>query len=102
MEQVVPHGWVGVDVGKGHHWVCLIDEAGATLWSANVVNDESAILEPIAAVLGRAGQVVWAVDIIGTAAGLLLALLGAHGHRHSRCHADVGMTPAGLRGRTWP
>jgi len=81
MEQVVPHGWAGVDVGKGHHWVCLIDEAGATLWSAKVVNDESAILEAIAAVLGRAEQVVWAVDITGTAAGLLLALLGAHGQQ---------------------
>src|SRR5450756_2260440 len=56
MEQVVPRGWAGVDVGKGHHWVCLIDEAGATLWSAQVVNDESAILEAIAAVLGRGEQ----------------------------------------------
>jgi len=81
MEQVVPHGWAGVDVGKGHHWVCLIDEAGATLWSAKVVNDESAILEAIAAVLGRAEQVVWAVDITGTAAGLLLALLAVHGQQ---------------------
>jgi len=81
MEQVVPHGWAGVDVGKGHHWVCLIDEAGATLWSAKVVNDESAILQAIAAVLGRAEQVLWAVDITGTAAGLLLALLGAHGQQ---------------------
>src|SRR5665647_3902697 len=34
MEQVVPRGWAGVDVGKGHHWVCLNDEAGATLWSS--------------------------------------------------------------------
>ena len=57
MKQVVPHGWAGVDVGKGHHWVCLIDEAGATVWSAKVVNDESAILQAIAAVLGRAEQV---------------------------------------------
>ena len=81
MEQEVPHGWAGVDVGKGHHWVCLIDEAGATLWSAKVVNDESAILEAIAAVLGRAEQVLWAVDITGTAAGLLLALLAVHGQQ---------------------
>src|SRR5665648_958723 len=72
---------LGVDVGKGHHWVCLIDEAGATLWSSKVVNDESAILQAIAAVLGRAEQVLWAVDITGTAAGLLLALLGAHGQQ---------------------
>jgi len=81
MEQVVPRGWAGVDVGKGHHWVCLNDEAGATLWSSKVVNDESAILQAIAAVLGRAEQVLWAVDITGTAAGLLLALLGAHGQQ---------------------
>ena len=27
----VAHGWAGIDVGKGHHWVCLIDEAGSRL-----------------------------------------------------------------------
>lgn len=77
-QQPVPRGWVGVDVGKGHHWMCLIDEAGTTLWSRKVVNDESAILEGIAAVLQRAEQVAWAVDVTGTMSGLLLALLGAH------------------------
>ena len=44
-EQPVPRGWAGVDVGKGHHWVCLNDEAGTTLWSSRVANDEGAILE---------------------------------------------------------
>lgn len=78
MQQPVPQGWAGVDVGKSHHWVCLIDEAGTTLWSAKVVNDEAAILDAIAAVLARAEQVVWAVDVTGTMSGLLLALLAAH------------------------
>ena len=78
MQQPVPQGWAGVDVGKSHHWVCLIDEAGTTLWSAKVVNDEAAILDAIAAVLAQAEQVVWAVDVTGTMSGLLLALLAAH------------------------
>lgn len=42
-----------------------------------VVNDEAAILDAIAAVLARAEQVVWAVDVTGTMSGLLLALLAA-------------------------
>ena len=42
MQQPRSCGWAGVDVGKGHHWVCLIDEAGTTVWSAKVVNDEGA------------------------------------------------------------
>lgn len=81
MDEMVPRAWAGIDVGKAHHWVCVIDETGAALWSAKVVNDERAILEVIGAVLARAQQVVWAVDITGTAAGLLLALLAAHGQQ---------------------
>ena len=80
-QQQVPRGWAGIDVGKGHHWVCLIDEAGTTLWSSKVVNDEAAILEAIGEVLTRAEQVVWAVDVTGTMSALLLALLAAHGQR---------------------
>lgn len=80
-EQPVPRGWAGVDVGKGHHWVCLNDEAGTTLWSSRVANDEGAILEAIGVVLARAEQVRWAVDVTGTMSALLLALLAAHGQR---------------------
>jgi transposase len=82
-QQKVPRGWAGVDVGKGHHWVCLIDEAGTTHWSSKVVNDERAILEAIGEVLTRAEQVVWAVDVTGTMSALLLALLAAHGQQVS-------------------
>ncbi len=81
MDQVVAQGWAGIDVGKGHHWVCLIDESGSTLWSRKVVNDEAAILEAIGEVLSRAQQVSWAVDITGTSSALLLALLAAHGQQ---------------------
>lgn len=81
MSQPVLHGWAGIDVGKGHHWVCLIDEAGTTVWSSKVINDEGAILEAISGVLSRANQVVWGVDVTGTMSGLLLALLAAHGQQ---------------------
>lgn len=81
MQERIPHGWTGVDVGKSQHWVCVIDEDGDTAWSAKVVNDESAILEAISFVLTRVEQVIWAVDVTGTVSGLLLALLVAHGQR---------------------
>ena len=80
-EKQVPAAWAGIDVGKGHHWLCLIDESGTTLWSTKVVNDETAILDAIAGVLARAEEVVWGVDVTGTMSGLLLALLAVHGQR---------------------
>lgn len=65
----IEHGWVGVDIGKGHHWVCLIDDDGTSIWSRKVVNDEQAILEAIDHVAGLAEQSVWAVDVTGTMSG---------------------------------
>lgn len=70
-------GWAGTDVGKGHHWICLIDETGTTVWSKKVDNDEAAISEAIGAVLDRAEEVVWGVDVTGT----MSALLAAHGQQ---------------------
>lgn len=76
-----PRLWAGIDVGKGHHWVCVVDETGATVRSSKVVNDETAILEALAACLVLADEITWGVDITGTASGLLLALLAAHGQQ---------------------
>ena len=56
--------WVGVDIGKTHHWVCVLDADGTTLLSVKIANDEAEILQLIAAVDGLADQLVWAVDII--------------------------------------
>lgn len=81
MDEIAQHGWAGVDVGKGHHWVCLIDQTGETVWSAKVINDETAILDAIAEVGSRARQVLWAVDVTGTMSALLLALLVTHGQQ---------------------
>jgi transposase len=67
--------WVGVDIGKTHHWVCALDADGKRLLSVKVANDEAEILALIATVQGLAEQPIWAVDIIGAPAALMLALL---------------------------
>ncbi|MGW5363816.1 IS110 family transposase [Actinopolymorpha pittospori] len=57
MKKRIPFGWAGIDVGKGHHWICLIDQSGTTVWSAKVINDEAAILDAVRSVLhARAGR----------------------------------------------
>ncbi|MFP5023503.1 IS110 family RNA-guided transposase [Pseudonocardia phyllosphaerae] len=71
--------WVGIDVGKTHHWACAVDDGGATLLSVKVANDEADIGELISNVGVLAQQPVWAVDIIGSPSALLLALLAQAG-----------------------
>lgn len=67
--------WAGIDVGKTHHWVEVVDATGATLLSRRVLNDQVKIDELIAAVVPLADSVQWAVDIVGAPSALLLALL---------------------------
>ena len=55
MKEQVPLGWVGIDVGKGHHWICLIDKAATTVWSTKVINAEAAILDAVGGLLARGG-----------------------------------------------
>ncbi|MFJ6629985.1 IS110 family transposase [Streptomyces sp. NPDC091376] len=73
--------WVGIDAGKAHHWLVAVDGTGATVWSRKVHNDESAILTALGEILDLAEEVLWAVDIAGTASALLLGLLAAHGQQ---------------------
>jgi transposase len=81
MEVTGPLGtaWVGVDIGKTHHWVCALNANGTVLLSVKVANDEAELLALIAAVSRLAGQLVWAVDIIGAPSALFLALLAQAG-----------------------
>lgn len=77
MAEHLAHLWVGIDAGKAHHWLAVVDEVGATVWSKKVPNDESAILTALGEILALSDHVDWAVDIAGTASALLLALLAA-------------------------
>jgi transposase len=75
--------WAGIDSGKRAHHCVVIDAGGGVLLSRRVVNDETALLELIAAVLRVAGgaQVVWATDLNTGGAALLIALLADHGQQ---------------------
>jgi len=77
MPTAPPTVWAGVDVGKTHHWVEVVDATGATLLSHRVSNDQSEIDAVIADVVVLAEAVLWAVDIVGAPSALLLALLAA-------------------------
>ncbi|MEU5547927.1 transposase [Streptomyces sioyaensis] len=44
MTQRPPQLWAGIDVGKGHHWVSVVDSDGESLWNCKVINSESDIL----------------------------------------------------------
>jgi transposase len=73
--------WAGIDVGKGHHWVCVVDRDGRQLLSARVANDEAGIAAVIGSVSGLAAEITWAVDIIGAPSALLLAVLSQSGQQ---------------------
>lgn len=80
--------WAGVDVGREHHWVCVVDTAGTVVLSRKLVNDEQPIRELIAEVDGLGPQVSWTVDLTMMYATLLLTVL-----------ADVGKSVRYLAGR---
>lgn len=71
--------WVGIDVGKTHHWACVVDADGRKLLSIKVGNDEADVVALIATASSQAKQLDWAVDIIGAPSALLLALLDRAG-----------------------
>jgi transposase len=75
--------WAGIDSGKRAHHCVVIDATGRVLLSRRVVNDESALLELIAAVLAVAGgdPAVWATDLNAGGAALLIALLAERGQQ---------------------
>jgi transposase len=71
--------WVGVDVGKTHHWICVLDTEGKKVLSVKTANDQNELAAVIAKVNNIAGESVWAVDIVGAPSALLLALLDQAG-----------------------
>ncbi len=72
--------WVGIDIGKTHHWMCALDADGTVLLSVKVANDEAELLALIATIGEFADELVWAVDIVGAPSALVLALLAQAGH----------------------
>jgi len=47
--------WAGIDVGKAHHWVCVVDKQGRVVLSRKVANDESELAAVVAEVTACGG-----------------------------------------------
>lgn len=71
--------WVGVDVGKAHHWVVAEDPQGRVVLSRRVANDQQEIARVVGEVSKLAGRLVWTVDLTTAEAALLLAVLFSGG-----------------------
>ncbi|GAA4263437.1 IS110 family RNA-guided transposase [Dactylosporangium darangshiense] len=79
--QRVARAWAGIDAGKGHHHVVVIDSEGQRLLSRKVANDEPALAALMAAVLTRAETVTWAIDLADGPAALAITFLLDRGQR---------------------
>ena len=79
--QQLHQAWVGIDAGKGHHHLVVIDEEGHRLVSRRVANDEPELTAAIDSVLQRAKQVTWAIDLADGPAALAITLLLLRGQR---------------------
>lgn len=71
----VEQGWIGIDAGKGHHHVVLIDRDGRQLLSRRVDNDEMELTALIQTISNRVAAPRWAIDLADGAAALVITLL---------------------------
>ncbi|WP_138999584.1 IS110 family transposase [Rhodococcus zopfii] len=83
------HLWAGVDVGKEHHWICVLDTSGTVVLSRRCDNDEATIRAVITEVDALGETVSWTVDLTTVYVTLLLTVL-----------ADTGKPVRYLSGRS--
>ncbi|WP_086845898.1 IS110 family transposase [Nocardia farcinica] len=67
--------WVGIDIGKAGHHVCVVDEAGKVCWSGKLGNDQRAIEAVIDRARETGVEVRWAIDLTSPLAALLITVL---------------------------
>jgi hypothetical protein len=96
---VRPVVWIGIDAGKAAHHAAAVDEQGRVCWSQKVPNDQAAIEELVARAAGTAEEVRWAVDLTGSAAALLLAVLIAAGQQVAYVPGRTGQSGSPGTGR---
>ena len=77
----VEQAWAGIDAGKGHHHVVVLDRDGTRLLSRRVVNTEPELIALIDSVITAADELTWAIDLADGPAALLIALL-MHREQH--------------------
>jgi hypothetical protein len=70
---------IGIDAAKHPHWACAVDGAGRVVLDRAVENDPHAIEEFVAAMRGLDGEPVIGLDVVGSFARFLEAVLLAEG-----------------------
>jgi len=79
--QRVEQAWAGIDAGKTHHHIVVIDGEGRRLLSQRLANDEAELSQFIEVALNRADSLTWAIDLADGPAALMITLLLEHGQR---------------------
>ncbi|MFI7671981.1 IS110 family transposase [Nocardia sp. NPDC049526] len=67
--------WIGIDVGKVAHHVCVVDENGKVCWSGKLANDQRAIESVIERARKTGVELGWAIDLTSPLAALLITVL---------------------------
>jgi transposase len=73
--------WVGFDVGKMFHWVCVLDDEGATVLSKRVGADERELEACLDEIRALGAQRMVAIDLLGDSATMLESVLLGRGER---------------------
>ncbi len=73
--------WVGFDVGKAFHWVCVLDEEGEVVLSRRVEATERDLLACLEEIAALGGDRSFGIDLLGGPAALLEAALLDRGER---------------------
>ena len=71
----VKQAWSGIDAGKAHHHIVVIDRDGTRLLSRRVPNHEPDRIKLIDIVRAHTSELTWAVDLPDGPASLVIALL---------------------------
>ncbi|WP_067840312.1 IS110 family transposase [Nocardia lijiangensis] len=67
--------WIGIDVGKANHHVCVVDENAKVCWSGKLANDQRAIEAVIDRARNTGIELRWAIDLTSPFAALLITVL---------------------------
>ncbi len=73
--------WVGFDVGKAFHWVCVMDDEGEVLLSRRVEATERDLEDCCEEIEDLVGERRFGIDLLGGPAALLEAVLLERGER---------------------
>ena len=87
--------WIGFDVGKAFHWLCVLDDEGEEMLSRRVGATEEDLEAACSEIEALGEDRAVGIDLMGWPATLLEAILLGRGERgSSTCRASLSTGPA--------